>query len=183
MFIGGDLNGHVGKGNEGEHEVMGKHGFGDRNAEGQMVIDYAKRMNMGILNTYFIKRSDQRVTYCSGGRKSQIDYILGRKKHLKEVQDCKVISGESVAKQHRLVLGTLKLKVRKEKREIPERKIKWWKLRSSENRKALKEKVLREVGDQRKLPPDLKVTAQLIRTAGKEVLGESTGRWKAEKEA
>jgi len=183
VFIGGDLNGHVGEGNEGEQEVLGKHGFGVRNAEGQMVIDYAKRMNMGILNTYFMKRSDQRVTYCSGGRKSQIDYILGRKKHLKEVQDCKVIPGESVAKQHRLVLGTLKLQVRKEKREIPERKIKWWKLGSSENRKALKEKVLRELREQSELPSDWKTTAQLIRAAGKEVLGETTGRWKAEKEA
>ena len=98
--------------------MIGKLGFGTRNAEGQMVIDYAKGMNMGILITLFMKRQEQRVTYCSGGRKSQIDYILSRKKHLKEVQDCKVIPGESVGKQHRLVIGSLKLQTRKEKREV-----------------------------------------------------------------
>ena len=77
---------------------MGKHGFGARNEEGQMVTDYAKRPKTGILNIYFRKRPEQWVTYSSGGRKSQIDYILGRKKHLKAVQDCKVISRENVAK-------------------------------------------------------------------------------------
>ncbi|XP_063598262.1 craniofacial development protein 2-like [Penaeus indicus] len=43
LVIGADLNAHVGEGNTNDEEVMGKHGFGRRNAEGQMVVDFAKR--------------------------------------------------------------------------------------------------------------------------------------------
>ncbi|KAF7663482.1 hypothetical protein LDENG_00210270 [Lucifuga dentata] len=37
VVIGADFNGHVGAGNRGDEEVMGKFGIQDRNAEGQMV--------------------------------------------------------------------------------------------------------------------------------------------------
>ncbi|KAK3559199.1 hypothetical protein QTP86_005200 [Hemibagrus guttatus] len=49
VVIGADFNGHVGEGN----------------LEGQMVVDFAKRM----VNTYFQKREEHRVTYKSGGGK------------------------------------------------------------------------------------------------------------------
>ncbi|KAK3508585.1 hypothetical protein QTP70_034101 [Hemibagrus guttatus] len=49
-------NVHVGEGNTGDEEVMGKFGVKERNLEGQMVVDFAKRMDMGVVNTYFQKR-------------------------------------------------------------------------------------------------------------------------------
>ncbi|KAK3516529.1 hypothetical protein QTP70_021744, partial [Hemibagrus guttatus] len=71
VVIGADLNGHVGEGNTGDEEVMGKFGVKERNLEGQMVVDFAKRMDMGVVNTYFQKREEHRVTYKSGGRRTQ----------------------------------------------------------------------------------------------------------------
>ncbi|KAK3539691.1 hypothetical protein QTP70_012023 [Hemibagrus guttatus] len=38
VVIGADLNGHVGEGNTGDEEVMGKFGVKERNLEGQMVL-------------------------------------------------------------------------------------------------------------------------------------------------
>ncbi|KAK3556264.1 hypothetical protein QTP70_007073 [Hemibagrus guttatus] len=55
----------------GDEEVMGKFGVKERNLEGQMVVDFAKRMDMGVVNTYFQKREEHRVTYKSGGRSTQ----------------------------------------------------------------------------------------------------------------
>ncbi|KAK3530789.1 hypothetical protein QTP70_002822 [Hemibagrus guttatus] len=55
----------------GDEEVMGKFGVKERNLEGQMVVDFAKRMDMGVVNTYFQKREEHRVTYKSGGRRTQ----------------------------------------------------------------------------------------------------------------
>ncbi|KAK3572394.1 hypothetical protein QTP86_032615, partial [Hemibagrus guttatus] len=71
VVIGADFNGHVGEGNTGDEEVMGKFGVKERNLEGQMVVDFAKRMDMGVVNTYFQKREEHRVTYKSGGRRTQ----------------------------------------------------------------------------------------------------------------
>ncbi|KAK4307252.1 hypothetical protein Pmani_020965 [Petrolisthes manimaculis] len=106
VVIGADLNGHVGEGNGGEEEVMGKYGVGERNAEGQMVVDFSKRTEMAVVNTYFKKKEGHRITYKSGGRSTQVDYILCRRGNLKEFGDCKVVPGESVAKQHRVLIGS-----------------------------------------------------------------------------
>ncbi|KAI5103984.1 hypothetical protein C0J45_5610 [Silurus meridionalis] len=67
LVIGADCNGHVGEGNRGDEEVMGRYGLKKRNVEGQMVVDSAKRMEMAVVNTYFKKKEDHRVTYKSGG--------------------------------------------------------------------------------------------------------------------
>ncbi|KAK3566848.1 hypothetical protein QTP86_004547 [Hemibagrus guttatus] len=67
VVIGADFNGHVGEGNRGDEEVMGKFGVRERNLEGQMVVDFAKRMDMAVVNTYFQKREEHRVTYKTGG--------------------------------------------------------------------------------------------------------------------
>ncbi|KAK3568399.1 hypothetical protein QTP86_005559 [Hemibagrus guttatus] len=71
VVIGADFNGHVGEGNTGDEEVMGKFGVKERNLEEQMVVDFAKRMDMPVVNTYFQKREEHRVTYKSGGRRTQ----------------------------------------------------------------------------------------------------------------
>ncbi|XP_054643078.1 pleckstrin homology domain-containing family M member 3 isoform X3 [Dunckerocampus dactyliophorus] len=127
--IGADFNGHVGAGNRGDEEAMGRFGIQERNAEGQMVVDFAKRMEMAIVNTCFQKRQEHRVTYKSGGRSTQLDYILCRCCHLKEISDCKVVVGHSVAKQHRMVVGRMTLVGRKMKRTKTEQRTKWWKLK------------------------------------------------------
>uniref|UniRef100_A0A3Q1HUU5 Acyltransferase n=1 Tax=Anabas testudineus TaxID=64144 RepID=A0A3Q1HUU5_ANATE len=104
VVVGADFNGHVGEGNRGNEEVMGRFGVKERNLEGQMVVDFTKRMEMAVVNTYLQKREEHRVTYKSGGRSTQVDYILCRQGHLREVSDCKVVVGESVARQHRMVV-------------------------------------------------------------------------------
>ncbi|KAE8291504.1 hypothetical protein D5F01_LYC11112 [Larimichthys crocea] len=79
VVIGADFNGHVGAGNRDDEEVKGRFGIQERNAEGQMVVDSAKRMEMAVVNTFFQKRQEHRVTYKSGGRSTQVDYILCRR--------------------------------------------------------------------------------------------------------
>ncbi|KAK3516660.1 hypothetical protein QTP70_021999 [Hemibagrus guttatus] len=116
VVIGADFNGHVGEGNRGDEEVMGKFGVKERNLEGLMVVDFAKRMDMAVVNNYFQKREEHRVTYKSGGRRTQVDYILCRRGNLKEISDCKVVVGESVARQHRMVMCRMTLMVCKKKR-------------------------------------------------------------------
>ncbi|KAI5087244.1 hypothetical protein C0J45_22643 [Silurus meridionalis] len=113
LVIGAGFNGHVGEGNRGDEEVMGRYGLKEKNVEGQMVVDFAKRMEMEVMNTYFKKKEDHRVTYRSGGRCTQVDYVLCRRCNLKEIGDCKVLAGDSVARQHRMVVCRMVLEVKK----------------------------------------------------------------------
>ena len=61
-----------------------------------------------------------------------IDYIMVRRDNLKELKNCKVIPGESVATHHRMLVMEMKA-VRK--RMSPRERIKrtrWWKLNQEE---------------------------------------------------
>ncbi|MCJ8736305.1 hypothetical protein PDJAM_G00258240 [Pangasius djambal] len=154
---------------DSDEEVMGKFGVKERNLEGQMVVDFAKRMDMAVVNTYFQKREEHRVTYKSGGRSTQVDYILCRRSSLKEISDCKVVVGESVARQHRMVVCRMTLMVCKRKRskiEI-EKKTKWWKLKKEECCEGFRQKLRQALGGQVVLPDDWETTAEVIRVTGR----------------
>ena len=66
IVLGADLNGHVCEGNIGEEKIMERYGAGTRNKERSMVVDFGKRMDLAIVNTYFKKKDEHRVTYKSG---------------------------------------------------------------------------------------------------------------------
>ena len=62
IVLGADLNGHVGEENIGNEEIMGRYDAGTRNKEESMVVDFGKRMNLAIVNTYLKKKDEHRVT-------------------------------------------------------------------------------------------------------------------------
>ena len=98
IVLGADLNGHVGEGNIEDKEIMGRDGAGTRNKEGSMVVDFGKRMDLAIVNIYFKKKDEHKVTYKSGGKSTQVDYVMCIRRNLKEMCNCKVILNECVAK-------------------------------------------------------------------------------------
>ena len=132
VIVTGDLNGHVGNtadmkvGYEGVH---GGFGYGNRNSEGERILEFCDATNMVVANTLFKKRDSRLVTYQSGNSSSQIDYILVRKAHRKFVKDVKVIAGGECATQHRLVVCDLSVKSVKEVKRpfVARRKV--WKLK------------------------------------------------------
>ena len=52
IVLGAD-NEHVDEGNIGDEEIMGKYWAGTKNKEGSMVVDFGKRIDLAIVNTYF----------------------------------------------------------------------------------------------------------------------------------
>ena len=77
---------------------MGRYGAGTRNKKGSMIVDFGKRMDLSIVYTYFKKKDEHGVTYKSGGKSTQVDYVMCRRRNLKEMVN------ECVAKQHRMVV-------------------------------------------------------------------------------
>ena len=64
---------------------MGRYDDKPRNEEGHMVVDFATRMAMAVVNMYFKQREKHRVTYKSGGRSTQVDYIICRRAYMKAI--------------------------------------------------------------------------------------------------
>ena len=154
IVLGADLNEHVGGGNTEDEEIMGRYGTGTRNKEGSMVVDFAKRMDLAIVNTYFKKKDEHRVTYKSGRKSSQVDYVMCRRRNLKEMCDCKVMVNECVAKQHRMVVCKMVLMVKKKKAEKIKPKIRWWKLMETSCQEAFGQEVTRILGGENGLPDE-----------------------------
>ena len=144
LFIGGDLNGHVGTSNIGFEGVHGGFGYGIRNQEGEDVLSFALAYDMIVANTLFKKRESHLVTFSSGHHSSQIDFILSRREDRSACLDCKVIPRESVVHQHKLVVADFRfrLRVQRDKRAKVAR-TKWWKLKG-EVAQTFKERVIKE---------------------------------------
>lgn len=141
VFIGADLNGHVGTQNRGDKRWHGGRGYGARNEQGHEIVRFAKAHGMAILNTFFKKHPRHLVTYSSGGRESQIDYHLCTDEVRKLVRDCKVILGEDVVDQHRLLLTEIRFPAfsRKKDTSIKIEKIRWQRLQSDEGQQFMME--------------------------------------------
>ena len=80
IVLGLDLIGHAVEESIGDEKIMGRYGDGTRNRERSMVVDFAKRMDLAIVNTYFKKKDKHRVTYKSGGKSTQVDYVMCRRR-------------------------------------------------------------------------------------------------------
>ena len=177
VIVGGGLNGHVGISREAIERIHGGWGVGEKNEEGERVTDFAIAFDLSIVNTFFEKRPNHLVTYKSGGRQSQIDFLMCRRQQLNEVKNCKVINGESVAAQHRVLV--LDWEIKCSKRRIPEQvtpKIKWWRLKEENLKIQFNEKVLSERRLLENVQEWWEENSTVIVRAGQEVLGMTTGR-------
>ena len=150
--------------------------------EGQMLVDFATRMEMAVVNTYFKKSEEHRMTYKSGGRSTQVDYIICRSAYLKEIGDCQVIAGDTVAKQHRLLVCRMTLDTRKRRITKAEPRIKWWKLKKEDCGEEFREEIRRALGGVEQLPDDWTTTANIVRDTKRKVLGVSSKQRKEDKE-
>ena len=173
MWIGADLNGHVGGTRTGFEREHGGNSWGDRNAEGEVILKFAQAYDLGVVNTFFQKKMEHLITYKSGERRSVIDYILIWCNNISKVKDCKVIPGESIATQH--ILLTMDIGIQTKKRVKPRKRkqqIKWWRLKDRDENRKFASKVEDKIKDIK----DWNQLEALLLDTAKNVLGETTGK-------
>ncbi|KAJ7942848.1 Retrovirus-related Pol polyprotein LINE-1 [Quillaja saponaria] len=66
LFIGADLNGHVGSANEGFESVHGGYGYGVKNKGGKSILDFAVAYNLILANTQARKDAKKAVREARG---------------------------------------------------------------------------------------------------------------------
>ena len=174
VIIGGDLNGHVGRDGR-ESTSRGNIGLGERNEEGDRVVEFANTFDLVIANTWFTKTRNQLITFKSGNSESQIDYILTNRRHLKDIINCKTIPGEAVVSQHRLVVMDLRTRTKKKRqyRRENEVKIKWWRLKDQAVADDYAKDVINNMGDCEQ--PEWTIFSETVKAKGSEHCGVTTG--------
>jgi len=63
--------------------VHGGFGWGQRNRDGERMLDLADSCDLVVGNTFFKKDAEKLITYKSGDRATMIDYMLVQKTVLK----------------------------------------------------------------------------------------------------
>ncbi|XP_076067750.1 uncharacterized protein LOC143040554 [Oratosquilla oratoria] len=146
MVVIGDVNGHVGSDRGGVENIIGAHGIGNRNREGERVIDFCTMNNLSIMNTFYKHRPSHQWTWYrwndnlqSYNDKSQIDLVITNNKKI--FRDVKAIPSVSLDSDHRLVVA--KINARKW-RVVPgkiRRRFKVEDLKNPEKKESFKEKI------------------------------------------
>ena len=131
LYLCGDFNGHIGQKAAGYAGVHGGFGFGERNPEGERILEFAVANNLVICNSMFEKRTNHLVTYRSSGSASQVDYILVRQQIFRFVTNTKVLPGQQCTPQHKLLICDASLRSVSSRKKAFTQKLRTLKLRDS----------------------------------------------------
>ena len=138
-FVLGDFNAHVGRSSLGYDGIHGGFGWGERNRDGERILEFADSLDMVVENTFFKKDDEKLITYKSGNCATVIDYAVVQKELIKKVKDIKVIPGEECFSQHRLLIMDLMMEHRAVRKLKNPGKVKLWRLKDEKMKRMMKD--------------------------------------------
>ena len=117
-IVMGDINAKVGGQTNTSERATGCFGLGQRNERGDTLVEWATSKNFKIMNTQFQKKAGRRWTWRSpdGNTRNEIDYIMTDKPSM--VTDVTVINRVNIGSDHRMVMGSITLNTRAERRKL-----------------------------------------------------------------
>ena len=110
----GDLNAKIGLDNTGRERIMGHHGIGCLNENGERFADLCAFNDLAIGGSIFPLKTIHKATWISpdGRSSNQIDHIASGRKWRRSIMDVRVKRGTDVASDHHLLLGVINVKLR-----------------------------------------------------------------------
>ena len=112
VMLMGDLNAKVGSNNIDIESIMGPHGLGVRNENGELLIDICGKHGLKIGGTMFNHKKCHKVTWVSraDGTENQIDHICISRRWSNTLLDVRSKRGADINSDHHLVVGTIRIK-------------------------------------------------------------------------
>ncbi|VDP46580.1 unnamed protein product [Schistosoma margrebowiei] len=111
----GDLNDKVGIENTGYEDIMGRHGLGERNENGERFANLCAFNKLVIGDTIFPHKRIHKATWISSDHttENQIDHICINKKFRRTMEGVRTRRGAVIASDHHLVVANSELKLKK----------------------------------------------------------------------
>ena len=119
LVILGDFNTKIGSNFDIWGRTLGRHGVGEENESGTLLLQFCKNNNLTISNTQFIQKKCRKVTWRSPDDETEnlIDYVITRDKDMRGVAKTRSYRTAEINSDHFLVISELKMKVPKCKRK------------------------------------------------------------------
>ena len=110
LIFTGEMNTKVGEENWDYDEVMGKHGLGQRNENGERLCEFCDMNELVITGALFPPKNIHKATWVSPNRitRNQIDHVLINERLRDSVKDTRVYSSENIRSDHYLLCTTVK---------------------------------------------------------------------------
>jgi hypothetical protein len=123
----GDCNAKIGSDNTGYEQVMGIHGLGVMNENGERFADLCALNNLVIGGSIFPHKRIHKSTWVSPDSRTenQIDHVCISKKFRRSLQDVRVRRGADVGSDHHLVVARLKLKLKRNQTDASDGRVKY----------------------------------------------------------
>ncbi|GFR73217.1 craniofacial development protein 2-like [Elysia marginata] len=118
VIIMGDFNPKV---KQRMDDVVGRHGLGQKNERGERLVEWAQRNEVIVGNTWFEQLPRRKWTWKSpgDGSRNQIDFILISKRFRNALLISKTLPSADCYSDHVLLMGKIRVKLRKQKKTKP----------------------------------------------------------------
>lgn len=117
----GDFNAKVGQDNTNLENIMGRHGLGHRNENGELLVELCGKHGLQIGGTLFAHKACHKVTWVSPDPaqrvQNQIDHICVSRKWRHCLHDVRNKRSADIGSDHHLIVGTFLLNFRKARKE------------------------------------------------------------------
>ena len=106
-IIGGDFNAELGPGKGTECKSVGKYTLNESNKRGDWLKSWLMLNDYSALNTMFRKTPQKQTSFVSPkGKEKQIDYILTKRRYLRNVKDAEANDMIHMGSDHRCAMAT-----------------------------------------------------------------------------
>ena len=126
-IVMGDANAKIGADNTGYEDIMGKHGLGTMNNNGERFANLCAFNSLVIGGSIFPHKRIHKATWISpdGITENQIDHFCIAHRFRRSLEDVRVLRGADINSDHHLLLAKVKLRLKIYKKQDSERRTKY----------------------------------------------------------
>ena len=122
LLVLGDFHARVRSDFQSWRSVIGPHGMGDCNGNGERLLDFCSNNQLLVTNTWFKHKPIHKTTWFRNGNCSRpghiIDYILVNRRFRSSILDTHVYWSVLHESDHELVVSTLRFKIKTKRHQF-----------------------------------------------------------------